>query len=126
MRSCLLLLAVVLLGAGEAPRTGSYSTTFAERHPESEYPRMRLRYGWGDPSKDALYDIATEEFEIYVPPSYDGTVAYGLMVYTSAGKGGNSGMYRAAMDKHRLIWIGATNVPNERDVVSRRSSAWLP
>jgi hypothetical protein len=119
MRSCLLLLALVLLGAGEAPRTGAYKTTFAERHPESEYPRMRLRYGWGEPTKDALYNIAAEEFEVYVPPSYDGTVAYGLMVYTSAGQGGGSGKYRATMDKHRLIWIGATNVPNERDVVPR-------
>lgn len=119
MRSCLLLLVVVLLCAGEAPRTGSYSTTFSERHPESEYPRMRLRYGWGDPAKDALYDIAAEEFDIYVPPSYDGSVAYGLMVYTSPGKGGNSGAYQAVMDKHRLIWIGATNVPNERNVVPR-------
>lgn len=119
MRCLALLLAAVALAAGDAPKTGTFKLTFQERHPESAFERMRIRYGWGNPGKASVYDIASEEFDVHVPSAYDGTAAFGLIVYTNAGKGGGAGMYRELLEKHRLIWIGAANVPNERDVVPR-------
>lgn len=114
------LLSLMSLLAGESPRTGTYTAAFTERHPESDYLRMRVRYNWPEqPSDGGVYDIAQEEFEIHVPSSYDGSEAYGLIVYTNAGKGGHAGLYRSVIDKHRLIWVAATNVPNERNVIPR-------
>jgi len=83
MRSLILLSFIVNLFAVDQPRVGSFSTTFTERHPESAYERMRIRYGWGDPNDGALYDIAKESFDVLVPSGYDGSTAYGLVVYTS-------------------------------------------
>ncbi|MBN8525284.1 MAG: hypothetical protein J0M02_08115 [Planctomycetes bacterium] len=119
MRPLLLLVIAALLSAADKPRTGTFTTSFAERHPEGVYERMRLRYGWGDPEAGALYDIAKEEFEVTVPADYDGTIPYGLMVFTSAGKGGGAGGYKELLARNRVIWIGATNVPNERHVGPR-------
>jgi hypothetical protein len=119
MRVLLLCLLIVFAVAGEPPRTGSFRTTFAERHPESTYERMRIRYGWGAPEAGAIYDIAKEEFDVQVPAAYDGTVPYGLIVYTNSGTGGGPGAYKDLLATHRLIWIGASNVPNERNVVPR-------
>lgn len=119
MRMLVLLAVALAAAAGEAPRTGSFKTTFAERHPESAYERMRVRYGWGEPGAGAQYDIAAEEFDVHVPADYDGSLPYGLIVYTNSGKGGGPGGYRELLTRHRLIWVGATNVPNERNVVPR-------
>jgi predicted esterase len=119
MRFAVLLACIVLVGAGEAPRTGSFKTTFGERHPESLPERFGLRYGNLDEAKKENYDIATEEFDVNVPKDYDGTIPYGLIVYTNAGKGGGAGGYASLLAKHRLIWIGASNVPNERSIVPR-------
>ena len=121
MRHLLLgLVCLAVLHAGESPRTGTYTTTFPERHPESAFSRMRVRYGWPEqPPADGVYDITKEEFDIHVPSSYDGSEAYGLIVYTNAGKGGHAGLYRSMIEKHRLIWVAATNVPNERHVYPR-------
>jgi hypothetical protein len=105
--------------AGEAPRTGTFQLTFTERHPESAYERMRIRYGWGAAEPDGAYDLSQEAFDVHVPPAYDGSQPYGLIVYTNAGKGGNANAYRELMARHRLIWIGAANVPNDRNVVPR-------
>lgn len=120
MKTLFALLFAALAVAGEAPRTGTYKTTFAERHPEGVWKRMALRIGGLDPKRTTeAYDIAKEEFDVFVPPEYDGSVPYGLIVYTSPGKGGGAGMYKAELIRHRVIWIGASNVPNERDVVPR-------
>ena len=120
MRLILCLLVVLHLSAVDQPQVGSFSTTFSERHPESAYERMRVRYGWGQPSEGALYDLLRESFDVHVPPDYDGSQAYGLIVYTSPGKGGGApGEFTALLAKHRLIWIGAADVPNERNSVAR-------
>ncbi len=119
MRSLYLLLLVASVFAADQPRVGSFSTIFTERHPESSYERMRIRYGWGDPNDGALYDIAKESFDVLVPSGYDGSTAYGLVVYTSPGKGGGAGGYAQVLAKHRLIWIGAANVENDRNSVPR-------
>jgi predicted esterase len=113
-----LMMAFVRL-PGEAIPAGITTLHFNERSPLSEYEVMAKRYGWGKPAQDALYVIDKEEFEVYVPSSYDGTIPYGLMVYINNSPGGGAWAYKDLMDRHRMIWIGATNVPNERNVVPR-------
>ena len=105
--------------AEDRPKTGVFKLTFQERHPESAYERMAQRYGWGKADATASYDIATEPFDVNVPADYDGTAAYGLIVYTDPGQSGNPMVYDSVLQKHKLIWIGASNVPNERNVVPR-------
>ena len=110
----------VFLRAAEVAQTGSFSTTFSARHPSSAYEVLGKRYGWtGKPAERDVYDIAKEEFDVFVPKSYDGTAAFGLIVYTNSGLGGNASQYAALMEKYRIIWIGAKNVPNERSVAAR-------
>lgn len=122
-----LLLALVLcltsLGAAEGPKTGRFQATFSERSPHSAWSELASRYGWSDPAGPVpaahAYDLAKEPYDVYVPKDYDGSVAYGLIAYVNAGKGGGHGQYAGVLDKHRLIWIGGTQIGNDRDVPSR-------
>ena len=110
----------LLLGAEETAQTGFFTTTFAERHPNSAFTELGKRYGWTNkPAERDLYDIAAESFDVFVPKSYTGTTAFGLIVYTNSGAGGNNKQYSDLMEKHRLIWLGASNVPNERAIAAR-------
>ncbi|MBA3685384.1 MAG: hypothetical protein H0W72_09100 [Planctomycetes bacterium] len=119
----LMLSTVVVAFAAEPARTGHFTTTFSQRSPWSAWPELARRYAWGSPDKpapaDTVYEIAKEPFDVYVPSSYDGTVPYGLVLYINSGKGGNTHQYASVMDRHKLIWIGAANVENDREVPIR-------
>lgn len=120
MRYLFLVCCAALVGAAERAETGFFTTSFTERHPSSAFEVLGKRYGWtGKPAERDVYDLAKETFEVCVPTSYDGTIAYGLIVYTNSGSGGNHHEYASLMEKYHLIWIGATNVPNERSVAAR-------
>ncbi|MCK6489665.1 MAG: hypothetical protein L6R48_15335 [Planctomycetes bacterium] len=119
MRALLLLALTVVAAAAEPAKTGFFTLTFEERCPSSAHEVLAKRYSWNKPEARDLYEIGKEEFEVHVPPAYDGSVAYGLIVYTNSGKGGNARQYAELMARHRLIWIGATDVPNERSVAVR-------
>jgi hypothetical protein len=121
-RPALLALITLTLAAGEAPRTGRYTTTFSERSPFSSWAmfveRMGATYQLGKDSaepRDATYNLAEEPYDLYVPKSYDGTVPYGLIAYVNSGGGGGPpGKYAEICDRHKLIWIGGTKLQNER------------
>jgi hypothetical protein len=73
----------------------------------------------------ADYKLEEESFEVYVPASYTGERAYGLVVFASPSPSGgldaldrNFG-WQAALDKHELIWVGANNAGNDRSVFPR-------
>ncbi len=114
--------AVGSAGAGEVAQTGSFTLTLTETSPMSAWPVLSTRFGWnaGDGAQYA-YDIAKEPYDVYVPPSYDGTRPFGLIAYISPGKGGGPGGFTAQLDKYDLIWIGNKNVENERDVPFRQA-----
>lgn len=112
----LLLLAFVFGAAhAAAPRTGTFELTISERSPLSSSEEMHQRIGRGDPD----YDVAAEPYDVYVPASYDGTVAYGLIAYINSGQGGHAPQYRPVCDARRLIWVGHTRVQNERATAHR-------
>lgn len=98
------------------PRRGAYQTRFTEQDPRSTTDAQSRRNKLRD---EALqhYKLGEESFEVYVPELYDPTQAYGIMVWTSAGDRGTVPRgWKELMDKHRLIFIGANNVGNERGV----------
>jgi len=118
------LVVVNLIDAGDAPRTGSYSTTFSEGSPLSAWPsfvdHLGTIFGGAKNGPEAeAYRISEEPFDIYVPSSYDGSQSYGLIAFVSPNKGGGAGGFAQVCDEHKLIWIGAANVPNERNPASR-------
>src|SRR5690606_33962016 len=119
------LLLVMIVGsvvAADVPRTGRYTTTFDERGVMSSWPMFLERVGalynlpkdQAEPT-GARYDLAQEPYDIYVPKSYDGSVAYGLIAYVNSGNGGGPpGKYAEVCDQHKLIWVGGTKIPNDR------------
>ncbi len=117
---CLIILVSFVLSAVETPATGVFTTTFQERHPSSFLAVLGKRYGWAIKNPDQeVYDLSKESFEVNVPSDYNDKLAYGLLVYTNASKGGNARQYDALLGKNHLLWIGAENVPNERAVAAR-------
>jgi hypothetical protein len=113
-----------MASAADPARTGSYTTTFTETSPLTAWAVFVDHAGSAfgaskNGPESEVYRIAEEPFDIYVPSSYDGSQAYGLIAYVSPTKGGGPAGYTQVCDEHKLIWIGAANVPNERNPCSR-------
>ncbi len=114
-----------VIEAAETARTGHFSATFAEASPLSAWPAFLDHAGamWGlgkGTLESSPYRIADESFDVYVPKSYDGSAAFGLIAFVNSGKGGGPpGGYDRVCDEQKLVWIGGANVPNERDATDR-------
>jgi hypothetical protein len=102
-------------------KTGSFQIKILERCRDSAVPQIISRLGWG--TMDAVkktgaeqdYDLATETFEVYVPPAYTGKEPYGLFVWVNPGPDGKvRDQWTDVLNKHKLIWIGANNSGNNR------------
>lgn len=124
--SCVMLSwALGMVEAAETARTGHFSTSFAEASPLSAWPEFLNHAGamWGigkGAQESSPYRIADESFDVYVPKSYDGSAAFGVIAFVNSGKGGGPpGGYDRVCDEQKLIWIGGANVPNERDATNR-------
>lgn len=108
----------------EPGRTGRYRTAFAADagSPLSAPETYLERYGMersvaerGDP--DGLgYDLARESFEVYVPDGYEPGAGYGLLVWVSPTPFGGTETpeVQAALDRAKLLWIGANDSGNPR------------
>jgi autotransporter-associated beta strand protein len=68
-------------------------------------------------------DLNSWRYDVYVPPGYDGTKPYGVMVYVSSVSTG-AVLSTAATDKN-LIWIAPRNVQNNADPGDRFGAALL-
>src|SRR5712675_333907 len=116
--------AAYALAADEA-QTGAYHTTCTDRSPLSPLDVQAKRFGWkmadlmaSQYEKD--YDLNNESFEVNVPDSYKAGDNWGLMVWVSAGGGGNLHQgWRDVLEKHKLMWIGPNKVGNERAIWCR-------
>lgn len=109
----------------EKPKTGSFQLTIKERSKHSAILPMTARLGWGTKSEveaaakkdggEVDYDVAKESFDVFVPEDYTGSEPYGLVVWVSPGPGGAPRPdWLDVLRKHKLIWIGGTNVGNHR------------
>ncbi|MFC1452588.1 hypothetical protein ACFLSJ_04500 [Verrucomicrobiota bacterium] len=110
--------------AGSAPRKGGFRTSFTEGDHRSALKTLadhvqKVGYRFGS-AGSANYTLADEFFEIHVPRGYDPRVAHGLFVWISPGDSGSvPAGWKAVLDKHRLIYIGADKSGNNRSVYHR-------
>jgi hypothetical protein len=66
-------------------------------------------------------DPTQETWQVFVPPDYDGTQAYGVLVWVSLGPDGRmEGNWRREFREHKLIYIGADRSGNHDSVPGRR------
>ena len=65
--------------------------------------------------KELEYDLSKTYFDVYVPGDYDGSVAYGLVVWVSPGGGGTvpDEGWRGVLDRRKLIWVGPALAGND-------------
>lgn len=71
--------------------------------------------GWGNygyyPDPNNL--LASYTYDIYIPPSYDGTEPYGLVTFINSGNnGGLIQQWRTVLDEKKLIYIAGDNIGN--------------
>lgn len=129
LMSCLLLAST--LAAADAPRTGAYQTTFDQTTPLAggveifkrmlhplAYEREMARYL---PPEEQVIDPSKEHWQVYVPEDYDGSTAYGVLVWVAPWDvlGIPSG-WQSILKAHHLIFVGAGNSGNDQSVPMRR------
>src|SRR5438093_5138128 len=90
----MLISPAALSAAADEAKTGSYHTTFTDRSPLSAVEAQAKRFGWQMAALNASqyeknYDLGNEYFEVNVPESYKAGDGWGLLVWISAGGGGN-------------------------------------
>ncbi len=112
-------------------RTGAFRTRLFDRHPLAGVETWMERVGRSpgeapeiDPS-GGEYDLAEETFEVYVPESYREDAPVGLFVWISPTPFGGfrSPAIAEALDRHRVIWVGADASGNLRLVWYRTGLA---
>jgi pimeloyl-ACP methyl ester carboxylesterase len=107
------------------PKTGTFAQRFKESHPLGSFAeitkRLRLERGFiqkHDPG--AVHKIGDESFFVHVPKNYSSKGGFGLLVWISPSPQGNCGAdWPAALEKHRLIHIGANKSGNNRFIWHR-------
>lgn len=135
---CFLVLAAMLLwllpicdavaqdAPADAPDTGHLELTFSERHPDSAVDRLLVRFQYrGDPD-EAIdprahadeYELSEQTFQVYVPEGYDGSAAYGLLVWVSASDEGVI-PWPDVFDRRKLIVVSADGVGDRQNVWKR-------
>jgi len=69
-------------------------------------------------------DLNTWPYDVYVPPSYDGTKPYGVMVYITS-DASTGVVLQTASDNKNIIWISPRNVGNGANSTNRYGAALL-
>ncbi|MEM9347528.1 MAG: PHB depolymerase family esterase [Planctomycetota bacterium] len=98
-------------------KTGIYTKVFQEQSPLSDLDRMVKITRWPR-EKMAEYDIADHTFQLIVPKDYDGTKAYGLLVFIHPFSSINTDRFYGrvipdVLAKHDLIWVSYNKAGNE-------------
>lgn len=75
------------------------------------------------PHPDTL--LKTYKYELYIPPNYDSTEAYGLITWVSSGSDGAiPSSWVSVLDERKLIWVGGLNIGNPIFIDKRMGVAW--
>jgi hypothetical protein len=112
----------LLVEEPKAGRTGSYRVRFSEKSPLASLDLLmqRLDLDRADvesaDSAGGRYALEDESFWVYVPPSYSPEAGFGLLVWISPTPFGGfvAPEMRQALDRNRLIWVGADDAGNGR------------
>ncbi|HEY8902443.1 MAG TPA: hypothetical protein VIM48_01970, partial [Chthoniobacterales bacterium] len=70
-------------------------------------------------------DLTKWVYDVYVPPSYDGTKPYGVMVYITSDSGVAGVVLQTASNDKNIIWISPHNVGNNANSPDRYGAALL-
>jgi len=104
-----------------AKRTGQFKTPLKEHSPRGHFGReivprtnthkdylKNLQNEFKDkPVPEYFYDVTKEQFEFFIPKSYDGELPFGLLVFLSRDDNGAPPKeWLPILEKHRLIYIG--------------------
>ncbi|HEY1774353.1 MAG TPA: PHB depolymerase family esterase [Gammaproteobacteria bacterium] len=129
----LLLLGLLWLPAALAdpPPTGAYGTSFNLTTPLADGAEVLKRLlhplvydEWqaaGRIKPGQTIDPTKETWKVYVPPDYDGSQAYGVLVWITWGQDGHmEENWQHVFRDHKLIYVGADKSGNDESVVTRR------
>ena len=113
----LILAATLSIRAEEPLQTGVFTTQFDERSPHSSLKEMLKMARW-PPEKVRDYDIEEHAFQLVVPQAYDGSEAYGLLVFIHPNNAIDLERFygraiREVLAKHKLIWVSYDKAGNE-------------
>ena len=116
------LLIVLATGAAFADgetsvKTGVFTTTFDDRSPHSKLDAMVKITRWSRETTPD-YDLADHTFQLIVPKDYDGSEAYGLLVFihpnnTIDTKRFYGQVIKEVLAKHKLIWVSYDKAGND-------------
>jgi hypothetical protein len=91
-------------------QTGEFNVTFTQRSPLSEYSKLLDRLGTTKDEAGPDYDLKDQPFVVYVPPDYDGSTPFGLMVQSF--QDGSPEIFKPeypVLNAHHLIVIATKN-----------------
>jgi predicted esterase len=98
-----------------------------ERAPLSSLDEVQRRVGWSAADvveRDEDYDVAREEFDLYVPPSNGDEGARGLLVWIGATANASvPAGYRDVLSRQGVMWAAARNSGNDRKAPVRMNLA---
>jgi len=95
---------------------------FKESPPQSDAEQIKLRLHAVETPPD--YDVENESFEILVPKNYNKSVPHGLLIWISPGGDAKiSKEWEAVLAEKKIIFIGAKNSGNPRNLFDRARMA---
>ena len=117
-----------VVDAGSGFKTGSFDAKLADRDGPARSPNDLAK----NPFIKYKGDLSAESASVVVPPDYDGSKPFGLMVFiTPSMNGGNSlsAAYKSELASRNYIWIGphqaGNNQPGDRRVwMAQQCRAW--
>ncbi len=105
-----------LAGVSPGIRT---TVRFSESPPQSSDP-LQVRYRLMAAEEPPAYDVSKEEFEILIPDSYGKSRPHGLFIWIHSGNTPQIPKeWEPVLAKHKLVFIGAKNSGNPRNVFDR-------
>lgn len=104
------------LGEEPAPRTGIFTLNFEQTSPHSDPDRLVEVTRWPR-EKMPEYKIADHTFQMVVPEGYDGSEAYGLLVFIHPNSEVSLERFygrslQKVLAKHKLIWVSYSGAGN--------------
>ena len=114
---CLLLAASAAAQGEDPPKTGVFSAAFDQRSKLTDLDAMSQVTHWPR-EKMPDYDLSDHAFQLIVPKDYDGSKAYGLLVFIHPNSNVNTSRFyglgiRDVLAKHDLIWVSYNKAGNE-------------
>lgn len=92
---------------------------FSESPPQSSDP-LQVRYRLMAAEEPPAYDVTKESFEILLPEGYQPEEAHGLFIWINAGDSPTiPKAWEAVLAEHKLIFVGAKNSGNKRNLFDR-------